>query len=34
MLPRFDLYDEGVLAPHNISSVCEVVVPMEHEIPQ
>ena len=34
MLPRLDLYDEGVLALHNISSLCEVVVLMEHEIPQ
>jgi len=31
MLPRLDLYDEGVLAPHNISSLHGVVVPMEHE---
>lgn len=34
MLPRLDLYDEGVLALHNISSLCEAVVPVEHEIPQ
>lgn len=34
MLPRLDLYDEGVLALHNISSLCRVVVLMEHEIPQ
>lgn len=34
MLPWLDLYDEGLLAPHNISSLGEVVVPMQHEIPQ
>lgn len=34
MLPWLDLYDEGVLAPHNISSLHEVVAPLEHEIPQ
>lgn len=33
-LPCLDLYHEGVLAPHNISSVHEAVVPMEHETPQ
>lgn len=33
-LPCLDFYDEGVLAPCNISSVHEVVVLMEHEIPQ
>lgn len=34
MLPWLDLYDEGVLALHNISSLREAVVLMEHEIPQ
>lgn len=34
MLPWLDLYEEGVLAPHNISSPFEVMVPMEHEIPK
>lgn len=34
MLPQLDLHDDGVLAPHNISSLCEAVVPVEHEIPQ
>lgn len=34
MLPWLDLYEEGVLAPHNISSPFEVMVLMEHEIPK
>lgn len=34
MFPWLDLYDEGILALHNISSPRKAVILMEHEIPQ